>query len=207
MKFLTSDGDEFFVSAEDADRVSKHRWHTTTYGYVAANMKEGDRYRHVRLHRWILGLTDETEFGDHRDGNTRNNRRENLRICTRLQNAANQRPRKGAVSPFKGVTKNRVSGRSWRASLRGKVIGHFYTAEEAALAYDSRARVEYGEFAFLNFPDRDEPVTGTKTLPRVCLHCGDGFAAADDRQKCCSKSCSTLRWQKARRAQHFGVFA
>lgn len=201
----TSKGDPFFISLEDVERVSLHRWHTTSFGYVATNIKVGRRYAHTRLHRFILNVSDERIWVDHIDGNPFNNTRENLRQCSRRQNAANQRPRRGASSAYKGVGfAGPGRSRQWRANIRGSIIGHFATEEEAALAYDAAARFEYGPFAYLNFPDRDEPLTGTKLLSGVCLHCGGAFTAKDRRKKCCSKSCSTMHWKRTRDMGVFG---
>jgi hypothetical protein len=80
------------------------------------------------------------------------NRRENLRICTRRQNQANRRPY--ARSGFKGVVLHRGL---WRVHMgppgNKRFAGPFPTAEAAALAADRFAQELYGEFAYLNFPE------------------------------------------------------
>ncbi len=94
---------------------------------------------------------------DHRDGNTFNNMRSNLRPATPSQNAANSRPRKGRL--YKGVSVcKRGSGVKYIAQIQanGKQIylGTFGTAKEAAKAYNVAAEKYYDEFAYKNvFPE------------------------------------------------------
>lgn len=105
---------------------------------------------------------------DHINGDPLDNRRENLRMATPMQNAANAHPRAGGSSKYKGVhfDKRRCK---WRAELnltvapgkhgkRGRSIrldlGNFLVEQEAALCYDQVAREWYGEFARLNFPEQ-----------------------------------------------------
>lgn len=75
------------------------------------------------------------------------NRRENLRPCTRSQNMANRRPLRGRDMP-KGVSRYRDK---YRADIRqgGRVryLGVFTTPEAAALAYREAALEVHGEFA------------------------------------------------------------
>ncbi|MGA1567624.1 MAG: AP2 domain-containing protein [Methylophilaceae bacterium] len=110
------------------------------------------------LHRTILNPSKE-KIIDHIDHNGLNNRRENLRICTVTQNAANQRKRKGS-SNFKGVYWNKRD-QVWRAGIgyKGKDLhlGHFKDELEAAKAYDKAAKDLWGEFANLNFENDYKP--------------------------------------------------
>lgn len=207
MILRTGKGVPFEVSVEDAEVVERHIWHVTHHGYIGTNIKLHGKWRAVKLHRWLLGVTEADVFVDHINGDPRDNRRENLRPCTRLENAANQRPRAGATSAFKGVSKLAGrGGRPWRACIQAKVIGHFATGEEATLAYDTLARKTYGQFAYLNFPDRNEPIERTKLLSGFCAHCGKPFEAVNTRRVHCSKSCSTMHWQKEKRAFSTGIF-
>lgn len=102
---------------------------------------------------------------DHINGNPLDNRRENLRMATPMQNAANAHARADGSSQYKGVHWNKEK-RLWRAELnltvtpgrrgrRGKGVrlhlGSFLVEEDAALCYDQIAREWYGQYARLNF--------------------------------------------------------
>jgi hypothetical protein len=105
--------------------------------------------RTMSMHRQILGLEiGEKQWGDHVSGNTLDNRRNNLRICTPRQNAFNTRCTTGRP---KGITKR---GSKWRAQIvaNGKKIslGTHDTAELAHAAYCAAAITHHGEFARLS---------------------------------------------------------
>jgi hypothetical protein len=108
--------------------------------------------RTVQMHRFLTGW----DVVDHRNGNGLDNRRSNLRPATIAQNAMNRRRRADNTSGFKGVS-FRKETEVWRAyvSVLGKRVwlGQYRTAIEAAAAYDVAAKLHYGEFARLNFPE------------------------------------------------------
>lgn len=108
--------------------------------------------RCVRLHRFLLNAAPGV-LVDHVNGNTLDNRRCNLRVATKAQNAANSNPKTG--NRFKGVTWQ-ANSRKYFASIgfsgRTIYIGRFDLAEDAARAYDRKARELFGEFARPNFP-------------------------------------------------------
>lgn len=84
---------------------------------------------------------------DHKNHNTCDNRRPNLRVCDHAQNSANRRGNRGRTLP-KGVYLYR--GRYFaRIAFEGRNIycGGHVTAEEAKRAYDAKALELYGEFA------------------------------------------------------------
>lgn len=78
--------------------------------------------------------------------------RYNLRNCTFIENRYNQ-PAKGGTSRFKGVHFHKVN-KNWIAAImkdrKPHHIGSFRTQEEAALAYNIKAKEYFGEFAYLN---------------------------------------------------------
>lgn len=105
------------------------------------------------MHREILGCAA-NEKVDHRNGNGLDNRRENLRRCTQSENLMNKRMGVNNTSGFKGVSAT-PRGR-WRSYINvygnRMHIGVFDTPEEAATAYDKKAKKYFKEFAVLNFP-------------------------------------------------------
>ncbi len=146
-----NDGLTAIIDAEDYERVSKHRWTARKGGRCA--------YTNMMMHRLIIDAPQGVEV-DHANGDPLDNRKENLRLCTRSQNIANTRkPRrkKGCQSVFKGVCRHKKS-KKWVASVQpgGKSYRRYCDTEvEAALAYDEMARQHFGEFARLNFPDSE----------------------------------------------------
>jgi hypothetical protein len=82
---------------------------------------------------------------------------DNCRWANRTQQMQNTRKRRDAkTSRFKGVSMHSQS-RKWIAQIgssgRTQYIGSFDSEEDAAKAYDARAREQFGEFAHTNFRD------------------------------------------------------
>lgn len=142
------------VDDEDFEKLNQYKWNVrivknTQYA------KRSDRYstpKTIQMHRVIMGC-DNNMMVDHINGNGLDNRKENLRVCTRSNNLMNSnKPRgEGLTSKYKGVNK---SGKNWRAEIRinrqGIYLGTFKTEIEAMLAYNEAAIKYFGEFAKLN---------------------------------------------------------
>lgn len=111
----------------------------------------------VYMHRDILNAPYYL-WVDHANGNGLDNRRTNLRICTPAQNIAGKNVYQKATSMYRGVHYDK-KGECYQAQVacRGKriTVGCYDNEEEAARAYDARAREEYGQFARLNFPENN----------------------------------------------------
>jgi len=105
------------------------------------------------MHRTLTNA-QRGEVVDHINGNTLDNRKENLRRCSIAENSRNSRRHKGHA--FKGVFMGRGSRiNKWGCRLykRGKVhYGKFQATQELAAAeYDRIARIHFGDFARKNF--------------------------------------------------------
>jgi len=91
---------------------------------------------------------------DHIDRDCTNNRIENLRESNQTENMCNRKKQTNNISGFTGVVM--INPNKWIASIShyGKRyhLGTFVTKEEAAHAYDKKAKELHGEFASLNFP-------------------------------------------------------
>jgi hypothetical protein len=144
------------VDDEDYEMLSHWRWYFNSRGYAQA-CNGGDRYhrRLTSMHR-VVALPDPTQEVDHINGDKLDNRRSNLRPCSRSENQRNNQSHVG-TSRFKGVSWQ-SSKRKWKAQIdakdryKGGYIGNFDDEVSAALAYDAAARECFGVFARLNFP-------------------------------------------------------
>ena len=142
--------------------VSAKRWYATYQPdgrvYVATSIRTSGTksgWTTAYMHRVVTGANPGEQV-DHINHNGLDNRRANLRICTNAQNGANRCiARIHAQTGYIGVYPN---GRGrYRARLekdtRFMSFGTYDTPEEAARARDAAARMHFGEFAALNFPD------------------------------------------------------
>lgn len=134
------------VDAADFDRASCHRWSLCE--------KDGHRYARtsidgvkVYLHRFVTA--SDAEIVDHRNGDGLDNRRSNLRPCSKADNQRNTKKRSDGVdSPFKGVSRD-VHGH-WRVACGDRTRGGIADEAEAATIYDAMAREQFGDYARTN---------------------------------------------------------
>lgn len=149
-------GQKTLVSKEDYESLSKYKWHAyktkggsfyaTRSVYDSTNQGNGCVY----MHRQILGLTNGGVV-DHKNRNTLDNRRENIRICTSTQNNGNRRGT--SMSGYKGVTFSKAQ-KMWQAQImqnrKNIFLGYFKDKVDAAKRYNMAATSYFGEFAYLN---------------------------------------------------------
>ena len=159
------------VDPEFADLIGD-RWSVTgksgkhpyiSKGVTLYRIIDRKKYRKtLYLHRIICKIPP-TEANtkimvDHINGNTLDNRRCNLRPCTRSENLQNSVRRGGK---YKGVRNSHDD--KWSARI---TIGCFDSAEDAAHAYNEAAKYYFGDFARLNvLPEGyvPKPRSGTST--------------------------------------------
>lgn len=140
-------GCDVLVDAEDYRWLKWFRWRIS-HGYAVCNSGP--------MHRIIVDATSDW-LVDHKNRNRLDNRKENLRLATALQNVVNRAKSTSAkASQFKGVYIIPSSHRKkpWRARIRinGRHVslGYFETELAAAAAYNQAALERHGEFAVLN---------------------------------------------------------
>ncbi len=96
-------GYETIIDASDVDLVKNNNWSALVRETgVYANAKVNGRT--VPLHRVIMNAPKDS-IVDHIDTDGLNNRRSNLRLATRAQNAWNMKNRRNGECKFKGVTR------------------------------------------------------------------------------------------------------
>ena len=105
------------------------------------------------LHRlayfYITGVDPAEKDIDHKNGNSLDNRFNNLRLATDSQNTRNQKKRKTNTSGFKGVCWYKQT-KKWiaRIQVNNKLIhlGYYTNKFYAALVYARAAKKYFGEF-------------------------------------------------------------
>jgi hypothetical protein len=141
-------GHQVEIDKDDEHFLNEYRWHVSSKGngsfYVQTRSKREESYY---LHRLIAGAA-KGQIVDHKDMNTLNCRRENLRICNPFQSAMNKNKYKNNRSGYKGVI--RVPW-GWVAMIRvnhkGFHLGVYDSPEKASEAYKRAAIRIAGEFA------------------------------------------------------------
>jgi len=146
------------VDPEDYIWLSQFRWYCNKRphtSYAIRNAGEGKERRKVSMHREIMDTPGDLVC-DHINRNGLDNRKKNLRNCTKGENNLNQGGERNSVSRFKGVYWKKDI-QKWAACIkRGgkrKHLGYFHREIHAAKAYDQTAKKLHGEYASLNFPD------------------------------------------------------
>ena len=141
--YLTK-GQTAIVSECDYCLVSVHIWHLSNRGSVESRI-DG---KLVKMHRLITNAPSNTVV-DHISGNTLDNRRENLRICTQLENSRHRtKLAKHNTSGKTGVWWSEHRKR-WVASIvvcDKKHTRRFKTKEEAISCRVAMENKYFGEF-------------------------------------------------------------
>jgi len=144
------------VDDSDYDLFSKYNWNISKDKgnlYLSARSVYVDnRLLKVKLHQLIMMPYDSKKYViDHKDRDTLNNQKSNLRLATNKQNCYNRRPQSNKKSKYKGVT---FYYNKWTATITKdykKIHGGSFENEiDAAKKYNEMAIEYHGEFAYQN---------------------------------------------------------
>jgi hypothetical protein len=146
------------VDDKDFDKVNQYKWFAwfdkknNTYQARHSIYISKGKYKVILMHRLIINAKKGLEV-DHKNHNGLDNRRSNLRICTRKQNSRNSKKACKSSAKYKGVyliKSTNKFGAQICVNNKRTYLGSFNTEEDAALVYNCAAQKLFGKFAYLN---------------------------------------------------------
>jgi len=138
------------IDVDDIEKIKDYKWHLTLNGYVITKINN----KTLRMQNLIMDFnSSHLQMVDHKDRDTLNNQKDNLRYSTQSQNQQNRGKPSNNSSGFKGVYWNKKKKR-WVAEIRinqKKIyLGQFKDKIKAAKKYNMGAIEYFGKFAYLN---------------------------------------------------------
>ena len=151
-KIVLTQGYYALVDDEDYNKLSVYKWHSAKRrDKVYAERTGGGQgnKKTISMHREITKAPKGAEV-DHINHRGLDNRKVNLRICTKSQNQMNSKKVRG-VSKYKGVTWDKHA-KKWKSQIRekGKIVclGYFDIEHEASVVYEQRAKLLHGYYYY-----------------------------------------------------------
>jgi hypothetical protein len=148
MKYIKlSQGKRAKVDDEDYEELSKRKW-SCNNGYAKSYFSyENGIQTYLWMHREILNAPKDKQV-DHINGDGLDNRKENLRLCTCVENIWNRGLQKNNTSGYRGVYWH-INKWQARIGVKGRriLLGRFDSPAEASKAYNEATQKYHGEFA------------------------------------------------------------
>ncbi len=137
------------VDDEDFERCSQFRWYLNSHGYVMREIRRSGARTIQYLSRFVMNAPVGV-LVDHKEGDLLDNRKSQLRFCTKSQNMCNRGKNKNNTSGHKGVTWDK-SRSKWRAQIevngKGISLGYFTDVTSASASYAEASLRYHGEFS------------------------------------------------------------
>lgn len=150
IKFYDTHGneksEEGIIDSSDFNLVKGYKWNVTKDKRIQNNLLG-------YLHHFIAGHPPLGDQVDHINRNRLDNRRSNLRLCSRSENQHNKPMQSNNTSGFKGVyfdKKYNVYKANIVVNNKRIYLGCFKILQEAGKAYDEAAIKYFGDFACTN---------------------------------------------------------
>lgn len=143
------------VDDEDYQWLIQWKWCFCKNYAVRGSKRINGKQKTIYMHREILTPIDGF-ITDHINRDTLDNRRSNLRRCTKKQNMMNSNKPRRNTSGYKGVSYARNCNKFVayiKIDGNHHCLGYFSDPVDAARTYDRMAIQQFGQFASINFPN------------------------------------------------------
>ena len=138
----------FYIDKDDLQLIKYHKWRIDTNNRVITGNCTSKNPRRELSH-FILNVTDDALVVDHRDGNSFNNKKDNLRICTQQENLQNKHFMSNNTSGTIGVMWDKHR-RRWAPEIQWKNqkvhLGRYKNIEEAKYTRYIAEQICFKEF-------------------------------------------------------------
>ena len=139
------------VDDDDYIRFGAFNWYPNDKGYIITDVSKHRKSDYgsakVRLHRLIMACPNGMDV-DHANGDKLDNRKENLRICTRSENLCNKEITNNLMGAY---YRSECCRKPWFSAItfngKQKYLGSFYTAEEAHEMYKKESIRIHGKYS------------------------------------------------------------
>lgn len=149
-------GQSTIVDEEDYLLTLKYKWcawynkSSKSFYAKAYAITESGKKSVITLHRYLTKASGRPQCVDHINGNTLDNRQNNLRVCSPAENNKNRtKPHPKSTSGYRGVcwVKSKNKYKAYISlNNKHKHLGYYNNPEDAARAFNKAAIVVYGDF-------------------------------------------------------------
>lgn len=145
-----NNGEEFYFDLEDYDLIKGYCWWKNDEGYLMTSLNNNKK---IRMSRLVMNEHNPCVRIDHRNHNTMNNRKSNLRRATSSENAMNSELSSANTSGVTGVLFDKRWNK-WVASImvnyKSIHLGGFDKFDDAVKARKEAEEKYFGEFSYDN---------------------------------------------------------
>lgn len=113
---------EFYIDKEDYEKIKDICWYESSNGYI---MHKDSKKTVIQLHRFITNAPKGMVV-DHINHNRKDNRKNNLKICTQQENCLNRKQKAKGITQIK-----RNNNTYYVVQLRKKYFGCYKNLDEA----------------------------------------------------------------------------
>lgn len=146
---------KFLFDIEDLHIAENRDWYCDKDGYLVSCYYYNGARRFVRFHRIVVGAKPQ-EIVDHINGNRADNRKANLRCCSRAENSRNRKVSSTNKSGVTGVFYDSERGK-WSANIifnaKRIYLGRFESKEDAVRARLAKEQELYKEFTPVHYEE------------------------------------------------------